>query len=387
MRIAVDILSAALGGPGQTIRDFLPHLCRRAAGDEVHVLAAHPGLIAVLPRCDGLVVHEIAAARRVAPRLLWQRWRMASWCRRHGIDVVFLPQGLTAMRSGPPIVVMQRDSMFFTNERFGRARFYAAMQGRFARLTLARAARAVFVSRAILELALERGWVRPDRARVVSYGVDTPALRGAADESLAARLRAGPPFALAVGSVMPHKNHGVLVDAVTELRRRGRTDIRLLIAGEAPAARPAVGELNERIAACGVSDGVALLGQLDRPVLGAHYAAARMLVCVSLLESFGQPLLEAMEFGVPILCSPLPAFEEVAADAAERVDPNDPRAVADAMAALWDDEPRRCALAARGRKRAALFHTAQAADAIYEELQRAAATDPRRAASSGDRAK
>lgn len=386
MKIAVDILSAALGGPGQTIRDFLPHLCRRAAGDEVHVLAAHPGLIAALPRCDGLVVHEIAAARSVARRLLWQRWRMPGWCRRYGIDVVFLPQGLTAMRGGPPMVVMHRDSMFFTNERYGRSHIYASMQRRFARQTLARAARAVFVSRAIQELALKRGWVRPDRSRVVSYGVDAAALRAAADEPLAARLRAGPPFALAVGSVMPHKNYGVLADALAELRRRGRTDIRLLIAGEAPAARPAIGELRERIASCGVSDVVSLLGRLDRPALGAHYAAARMLVCVSLLESFGQPLLEAMEFGVPILCSPLPAFEEVADDAAERVDPNDARAVADAIAAVWDDESRRCALAARGRARAAMFHPARAANAIYEELLRAAASDQRRVARSSDRA-
>jgi len=375
MRIAIDILSAALGGPGQYILDLLPHLSRRAEDaeddDELHVLAAHPTLLQRLPRVSNVAVHEIAAGRSPMKRLLWQRFAMPRWCRDHGIDVVFAPQGLTAITSGPPVVVLHQDSLLLSPERMGRSRLRCALQRHYARKTLSRAASALFVSKTVRDLAESRGWVLPAIREIVPYGVNIDELRDAADQALLASLRAGRPYVLNVNSVMTHKNVPTLVRAMGVLSERGRRDIRLLIAGEAPPERPAVREVMQLIERLGLNDVVTLLGPLGRPAVSAYYQAARAYVTVSHLEAFGLTPLEAMGLGAPAICSRILPFLEAGGDAALIVDGTDPQAVADAIMKLWDDEGLRAQLIERGRRRAAQFIWPEAADAVYRALQAA----------------
>src|SRR5207248_2049692 len=126
-----------------------------------------------------------------------------------------------------------------------------AVQRYLARRTAARASQVLFVSQAARELAEAQGWLRPEVSRIVPYGVDTQRLMDSTDRELLSKLRSGPPYVLAVGSVMPHKNLHTLIDAMRVIRQSGRSDIRLLVAGEAPDDRPYVQELRQRIQAAG----------------------------------------------------------------------------------------------------------------------------------------
>jgi len=369
MRVAIDILSAALGGPGQYFRRLLPHLCRRAAGDELHVLAAHPGLIRELPSAAGLTIHDIPAGRQVGRRLIWQRRQMPAWLRERRIDVVFTPQGLTALRDETPLVVLHQDAMYLTRERFGRSRIYHALQQRLARRTLERAAMALYVSRAIRDLAADRGWLRAEASRVIPHGVDVEELRASADAAPPPPEAEGRPYLLTVGSVMPHKNVAALVDAVALLRRRGRDDLRLLIVGEAPEDRPCVQALRRQIAESGLSQAVRIVGHRSRPALGPYYRHARLYVTLSLLESGPLTPIEAMGMGIPVLCHRLPAFEETCGDDAAYVDGTKAAAAADAIASLWDDSQQRDAFIRRGAARCGRFQWSAVADAIHAALK------------------
>ncbi|MEE8170937.1 MAG: glycosyltransferase, partial [Phycisphaerae bacterium] len=351
MRIGVDILSAALGGPGQYFKRLLPHLARRAGNDELHVAAAHPKLINAMPRPENVTIHEIPAGRRPASRLLWQRFRMPAWAERLGIDVMFVPQGLTAMTSGPPFVVMHQDAMFLCRERYERSRVYTAVQQWMARRTLARATRTLYVSRAIRDLAESRGWLRPDTSSFVPYGIDADELRSGVDPAQAGRLAADGAYLLTVGSIMPHKNVHTLVEAVVLLHHRGRTDIRLLIVGDLEHNPEYAARISRRIDAAKLGHAVRLVGRVERSGLGAYYESARLYVSLSVLESLGLTLLEAMALDLPVLCNRLPAFEESCGDAAQFVDGTDAEAAADAVAALWDDDARRQELIQLGRRR------------------------------------
>ncbi len=75
----------------------------------------------------------------------------------------------------------------------------------------------------------------------------------------------------------------------------------------------------------------------------------------SLYEGFGLPVLEAMARGVPVACSDASSLPEVAGDAALLFDPNDPRAIAQALERLLGDPALREQLRKRGRERAASF--------------------------------
>ena len=72
----------------------------------------------------------------------------------------------------------------------------------------------------------------------------------------------------------------------------------------------------------------------------------------SLYEGFGLPVLEAMARGVPVACSDRASLPEVAGDAALLFDPDDPRAIADAIERLLGDPALAARLREAGRARA-----------------------------------
>jgi alpha-1,3-rhamnosyl/mannosyltransferase len=62
-----------------------------------------------------------------------------------------------------------------------------------------------------------------------------------------------------------------------------------------------------------------------------------MLVLPSFYEGFGLPVVEAMACGTPVICSWAGSLPEVAGDAGIQIDPNDPKAMAEAVLKLLDN--------------------------------------------------
>jgi alpha-1,3-rhamnosyl/mannosyltransferase len=75
----------------------------------------------------------------------------------------------------------------------------------------------------------------------------------------------------------------------------------------------------------------------------------------SLYEGFGLPPLEAMAAGVPVVATAAGAVPEVTGGAARLVPVGDSEALAEALAAVLDDQAERARLIAAGRARAATF--------------------------------
>ncbi len=93
----------------------------------------------------------------------------------------------------------------------------------------------------------------------------------------------------------------------------------------------------------------------------------RAVVQCSLFEGFGMPVLEALAFGAPLVCSDIPPFREIADGIATFVDPRDERAIADGIVRALATAPERIAA---GRARARELSTAATA-ARWRELHRA----------------
>lgn len=164
--------------------------------------------------------------------------------------------------------------------------------------------------------------VAVERIHVTPNGVDARFLR-------ASPPPAPPrPYLLAVGTVEPRKNLGVLVDAFRLLRRAGR-DLQLVIAGRTGWGGPP--ELAE------LAPHVRLAGYVEDGRLPSLYAGASCFVQPSRYEGFGLALAEAMAAGVPTVVSEIAAHREVAGLTARYAPSGDPAAFAAQIAAALDD--------------------------------------------------
>jgi glycosyltransferase involved in cell wall biosynthesis len=125
------------------------------------------------------------------------------------------------------------------------------------------------------------------------------------------------------------------------------------------------------VEALALAEEVLFTGFVDDEDLPDLYRGASMFVFPSLYEGFGLPILEAMASGVPVITSDTASMAEVAGDAAIRVDPHDPRAIAEAIAQVLADDKLREALTQKGIARARRFTwgaVAQKTLALYTAL-------------------
>ena len=186
-----------------------------------------------------------------------------------------------------------------------------------------------------------------ERLTVVHCGVDLPSL-SFQDEGREEDL------IVTVGRLDPIKGFDVLLDALAELKRRGRR-LRCQIIGEGPLR----GELQARVDRQGLSELVVLVGARAQAEVGAALRAATIFTLPSLIGPGGDrdgipvSLMEAMAAGAPVVSTRVSGIPELIEDEREGllVAPQDSRALAEALARLLDDAAlrRRLAVAARGK--------------------------------------
>lgn len=145
-------------------------------------------------------------------------------------------------------------------------------------------------------------------------------------------------FLLALGSFHPRKNLPMLVEAYDRFRSGSPERLQLLVAGRGGSDSARV---LARIARSPFRQDILLSGYVPREDLPGLYSGAELFVMVSLYEGFGIPALEAMACGTPVLVSDLPVFEEVCGEAALKVNPRDPEAIAAGISEAIRDTPQR----------------------------------------------
>jgi glycosyltransferase involved in cell wall biosynthesis len=175
-------------------------------------------------------------------------------------------------------------------------------------------------------------------------------------------------YILAVGTLEPRKNLERLAVAHALLPSSLRRRAPLVLAGGIGWGGVEAGPALAR----GIADRtVRPLGRVDDAALAALYARSAAVAFPSLYEGFGLPVLEAMACGAPLVHSATTAVAETAGEAGLAVDPMDPHAIADALAAVLEDAALASRLRAAGLARAARFSwtdTARRMVAVWREV-------------------
>ena len=186
------------------------------------------------------------------------------------------------------------------------------------------------ISKASKAELVRRLGARSDNIAVLPLGGSEPP----AQVSLTGRQLSSAPVILTVGTLRPHKNHQTIIRA---LALRELRDATLILVGADAGEQDRLRAEAERLE---VSERLVIAGKASDAELRDYSRRADVYVSASLYEGFGLPLMEAMEAGLPIACSRIPAHEEVAGEAAIYFEPNDPVDAARAILQALDPQTR-----------------------------------------------
>lgn len=191
---------------------------------------------------------------------------------------------------------------------------------------LRRGAHLICPSHAVADQVRQAYPLAADRVHPIHLGVDEQWFATSAPSAdwLAAR---GLPseYLLAVGTLEPRKNLGVLLDMLRCARRAGRALPPLvLVGGQGWGAELDISGLSE--------SELILTGHLCYDELRSIVAGALALLFPSLDEGFGLPPLEALACGTAVVAADIPVCREVLGDQALYVDPHSAEAL---VTAAW----------------------------------------------------
>ncbi|HSL81674.1 MAG TPA: glycosyltransferase family 4 protein [Thermoanaerobaculia bacterium] len=204
---------------------------------------------------------------------------------------------------------------------------------------------------AVKDSAVRRLRLPPERITVVPRGRDTRRLGAPSPERRERARRAlglepEDEVVVNVGRQDYQKGHRYLQEAAALLAPE-RPRLRVVVAGKEGRMTPELGRL---LADRRLEGTVRFLG--NRSDVPEVLAAGDVFAFPSLYEGIGGAVIEAMALGLPVVCSDLPPLREVVDDgeSALLVPPEDPPALAAALARILDDPELARRFGRRGRE-------------------------------------
>jgi len=181
--------------------------------------------------------------------------------------------------------------------------------------------------------------VSADKIAVVYPGikkVESEKLKLKSMQELSNKFEISPFYILFVGTLQPRKNVVKLVEAFSKLKKNPNTkNLELVIVGKK-------GWLYEDTLSSpkkfGVEKQVKFLDFVEDEDLPSLYKNALCFVLPSLYEGFGLPVLEAMQYGCPVLTSNVSSLPEAGGDAAVYFDPQNADDIAQKIDKVISDD-------------------------------------------------
>ncbi|MDD5705837.1 MAG: glycosyltransferase [Kiritimatiellae bacterium] len=339
----LQVIEATIGGTRRHVRELSLGLAETDwQVDVAYAIGRDPGFRHDLElfRQHAIGVHAVPMRRRPAPvEDLRAVTRLTALIRRLRPDVVHahsskagLLARLAARRAGVPVVYTPHLFAFEMQVAKPLRALYRAIE----RLAVPWCDRLIAVSRA-----------EADAARTIGYPADKVALihNGVPPLPLPPRDRGELHDVAFVGRFCRQKGLDVLMAALPLLRRQC-PGLTVAIMGDGiPPWRPRP------------QPGIAWLSAGDAQAVIALLRGSRLLAMPSRWEGLPYTLLEAMQAGTPVVASRVGGVSDVITHEVDGwlVPPDDPRALAQALLTLLEDEIQRALLAETARQRVADF--------------------------------
>jgi glycosyltransferase involved in cell wall biosynthesis len=320
-------------------------LAMRARGIDNHIVCM-PGPYVQTLRDAGIPVGTARFPRGYNPlKLAWSLFETVAYLRRVKADLVHthcsvpgVVGRLAARLAGVPVIMHTVHGFHFHDGGRGFShRLAIAVErfvGHFTGVMLSQ-------NRADIEQAVRHGIVPRERLLYIGNGIDV-------DRFPTAPVRGGEartPILICVARVEPVKNHGMLIDAVRQLRDKGVDFTLWLVGGGSGRAA-----LEARCAELGLAAHVRFLGYRDD--IPQLLAQADIGVLTSLKEGIPRAALEAMVVGLPVVATRVNGTREVVrhGDSGFLVEVGDVAGLVAALERLLANPVLRAHMGERGRR-------------------------------------
>jgi len=356
MKVLVNAISAKQGGIATYTRNLRKSLAERG----VELSIAVPEEFGAGD--DTALMPTRASNFGPLKRFMWEQTRWRQIVRQHKPDVLFSSANFALLNSSVPQLLLLREGGLF--DPFYLANIAPAQDvpvavERWAKRQLmllsARQANHVMVPTEAMK-SLVTAWAPElaEKCTVNPYGTLSQAFKPNAAKPRVWR-EDGVLRCLYVSVYYPHKNPGVLVEAVRQARTEGLAAAATITMDLTEISKVRGGACDHFLLEKAQADGLVSLGRRAYGDLPGLYGSHDVFVFPSVSETFGHPMAEAMSSGLPILAADTAVNREICGDAALYFNPFSAQELWAKLKQLDADPGLRDKLSKEGRKRALAF--------------------------------
>jgi len=254
----------------------------------------------------------------------WELFDVASYYKKVHGDVIVFPRGYTTLRKIKNDIIIVHDLIpFFYDEHYPDE--FNKLENAYimARLkqSIKTADKVITISQASKNKILGLTSVPEEKITVINNGLNRVDVKPCDKEN----------YIVAMTSRLPHKNAKGIVKSYEAYFQLSKNPLPLIIIGVDGVAQYGIDRDTAQSITCH-----RFIKSNDE--MHALIGKAKMFLFLSEVEGFGLPPIEAMQLGVPVICSNCSSLPEVVGDAAILVAPHDYEQVAKEMVRLQDDE-------------------------------------------------
>ena len=296
----------------------------------------------LLPKENSFLKYKI-----VGPEIFWSQISLPIYLNfKNKDDVFFSPAHYSPRLCPAPLVVTIHDlSYYYYPTDFLKKDLYKLIS--WTKNSVKKAKKVIAVSESTKKDIVRFYEIPKNKIKVIYNGFEKKQTN---NKSTIKRL-IGSPYILFVGTLQPRKNIKTLIRAFSHFKKNN-PDFKLAIAGKKGWLYEGI--LNET-KSLGLSNEVLFLDFVDENKLINLYKNAFCLVLPSFYEGFGIPILEAMSYNCPVICSNTSSLPEIAGDAALFFNPKNIDELVKQLNVINRSEDLRKNLIEKGGERIKLF--------------------------------
>lgn len=370
MKIAVNALSATIGGGVTYLQNLIPVLTALDKSNDYYLFVAEENFEKIFDPAkltDSIVVVKIKKYNLLG-RLLQEQIYIPYLTWKYKIDILFCPANIVSffapckkvlgiLNIYPYVKLDMKEEPLVDKIRMVILRFLTS-------LSISFSSQIIYISDFSLELILSMVRSKREKHIRIYLGADSNMFYKT-DTDI---LNNGDNYILSVSSISKRKNYAVLMRAFNLLKAELQQNYKIVLVGHISDELKSY--LLDFVSDEKLRERIIFKGKVDLEELGQIYQKASLFVLPSLVEGFGLPVIEAMAAGIPVIVADATSLPEIAGEAGLRFEPQSPEHLSQQITKVLSDQTLASEMSLRGMERAKSFTWKRTAEETLASFSR-----------------